>query len=465
MIDKREIIDAATALGLNPHVIEKDYVLSWVLWGIYGHDKLAGSWIFKGGTCLKKCFFETYRFSEDLDFTLTDFSHVDATFLKTVFVEIGERIYDETGIELPTDFQHFEIYANPRGRKSCQGRIGYQGPISPRGKNMPRIKLDLTADECVVLPPVRVPVFHPYDDIPDGGIVVQSYAYEEAFAEKIRALAERTRPRDLYDVINLFRNAEARPAASVLLDVLRQKCDFKGIGLPVLNTLEQHKSDLEGAWDAMLAHQLPALPPVERFWHELLEFFAWLEGRAEPAVPAAYTRAIGEELIRERTLRLPVSGAIRSYLEIIRFAASNRLCVELTYQGSTRRIEPYSLRRTEEGNIILHAHNVDRDEHRSYRVDRIQGARVTDRIFTPRFEIELTPIGPVVIAPTTTRETAGSILSARSSTPNGPTYVYECSFCGKRFNRRKQTTGLNPHKDKSGYPCFGKYAQWIDTRY
>ncbi len=461
MIDQREIIDAATELGLNPHVIEKDYVLGWVLWGIYGHDKLAGSWIFKGGTCLKKCFFETYQFSEDLDFTLTDSSHVDAMFLKTVFAEIGERIYEETGIEVPTDFQQFEIYANPRGLESCQGRIGYQGPISPpRGKNMPRIKVDLTADECVVLPPVRALVFHPYGDIPASGIVVQSYAYEEAFAEKIRALAERARPRDLYDVINLFRNAEARPAASVLLDVLRQKCDFKGIGLPVLNALELHKSDLEGAWGTMLAHQLPALPPFEWFWHKLLEFFAWLEGGAAPAIPAAYKRAIGEELIRERTLRLPVSRAVRSYLEITRFAASNRLCVELDYRSSTRLIEPYSLRRTKEGNIILHAHNVDRNEHRSYRVDRIQGARVTDKIFTPRFEIELTPTGPVVIAPTAACETSGSLRSA-----SGPTYVYECSFCGKHFNRGQQTTFLNPHKDTSGYPCPGRYAQWIDARY
>ena len=56
MIDKREIIDAATALGLNPHVVEKDYVLGWMLWGIYCHDALAKSWIFKGGTCLKKVF-------------------------------------------------------------------------------------------------------------------------------------------------------------------------------------------------------------------------------------------------------------------------------------------------------------------------------------------------------------------------------------------------------------------------
>ncbi|MGH8551442.1 MAG: hypothetical protein ACRERU_23110, partial [Methylococcales bacterium] len=58
MIDKREIIDTATTLGLNPHVVEKDYVLGWMLWGIYNHEEqLSKSWVFKGGTCLKKCFF------------------------------------------------------------------------------------------------------------------------------------------------------------------------------------------------------------------------------------------------------------------------------------------------------------------------------------------------------------------------------------------------------------------------
>ncbi len=170
MIDKREIIDAASALGLNPHVVEKDYVLGWLLWGIHSHEALRERWIFKGGTCLKKCFFETYRFSEDLDFTLTDPAHIDAGFLEGVFAEIGERVYEETGIEIPVDTQQFDVYQNPRGQPSCQRRIGYREPVSPRGRNMPRIKLDLTADECVVLPAALSPVFHPYSDGPDGGI-------------------------------------------------------------------------------------------------------------------------------------------------------------------------------------------------------------------------------------------------------------------------------------------------------
>jgi predicted nucleotidyltransferase component of viral defense system len=476
VIDKREIIDAASALGLRPQVVEKDYALGWLLWGIYGHSALSEGWIFKGGTCLKKCFFETYRFSEDLDFTLTDPSHLDEAFLKPVFAEIGERIYEETGVEFPSGFQQFEIYANPRGENSCLGRIGYQGPVSPRGKNMPRIKLDLTADERLVLPPIQTPVFHPYSDAPDGGIVVRSYAYEEAFAEKIRALAERARPRDLYDVVSLYRNGDARPEASVVLNVLRQKCEFNGIGIPTLADIEQRRPDLDGGWSAMLAHQLPALPPIGAFWNELPGFFAWLEEGVVPVAPAAYQMAAGEETIRERILRFPVAAVRQSDIETIRFAASNRLCVDLDYQGSTRRIEPYSLRRTRDGNVILHAFNVDRGEHRSYRVDRIEGARATDQSFVPRYAIELTPSGPLTIPPTTTGEPSRSgfgprpLQSPRSRnpalrSPAGPTYVYECMYCRKRFNRKKQTTTLRPHKDKSGFPCPGRTAYFIETRY
>ena len=472
MIDKREIIEASAALGLNPHVIEKDYVIGWVLWGIHGHDALAESWIFKGGTCLKKCFFETYRFSEDLDFTLSHPAHIEAGFLQQVFAEIGVRIYEVTGIELPPDYQQFEIYENPRGSLSCQGRIGYQGPVSPRGRSMPRIKLDLTADERVVLPAVLSPVFHPYSDAPDDGIVVHSYAYEEAFGEKIRALAERARPRDLYDVVNLFRDDNARPAAAVLREVLRQKCESRGIDIPVLADMEAHRSDLEGGWQAMLAHQLPALPPVETFLDVLPAFFTWLGGGSAPPVSPAYPGGPGEELIRERALRLPGPSAVRPYVEIIRFAAANRLCVELDYLGSTRRIEPYSLRRTLDGNVVLHAHNVDRGAHRSYRVDRIQDARVTNQTFTPRYAVELTPKGPVAIEPTTPRgwlqepdrpRRPPRRRSIRAS--RGPTYVYRCSYCRKRFYRKKRTRTLNPHKDKSGHPCYGRYAELVDTRY
>ncbi len=485
MIGRAELLGIATALRLNPHIVEKDYALGWALAGIFAHEELAGSWVFKGGTCLKKCFFETYRFSEDLDFTLTNEAHLDEAFLKHVFAEIADWIYEQSGLEFPADLQNFEVFFNPRGNPSCQGRLSYRGPVSPRSGGLPRVKLDLTADERLVLAPIRMPIFHPYSDAPDGGIEVLAYAYEEAFGEKVRALAERTRPRDLYDVINLYRNTEARPSPAVLLDVLRQKCQFKGLAVPQIDDLDGHRADLEGSWGHMLAHQLPDLPPVVSFWEALPEFFAWLAGGKAPAIPAAYAMAEGEIVIRERTLRLPVSGRVQPHLEVIRFAAANRLCVELDYtdqrgRRSVRVIEPYSLRRTKEDNIILHAWNVDRDQHRSYRVDQIEGARTTNRSFTPRYEVELMPSGPVPIPPTQRSSSSssgiGSLSTVRrparrptrraaSSFGQGPTYIYQCGMCGKKFRRKKQSRRLNKHKAPGGFPCSGRTGFLVNMKF
>lgn len=115
MISKQELLQIASQLNLGPHIVEKDYALGWILAGINNHPKLSDDWVFKGGTCLKKCYFETYRFSEDLDFTLKDEAHLNAKFLSSAFVEISEWVYEQSGLEFPPDLQNFDIYENPRG--------------------------------------------------------------------------------------------------------------------------------------------------------------------------------------------------------------------------------------------------------------------------------------------------------------------------------------------------------------
>jgi hypothetical protein len=133
MINKQDIMEEAKKHNLPPNTIEKDYVLSWILAGISESKQLKDDWIFKGGTCLKKCYFETYRFSEDLDFTVLNMQHRDHKYLKTVFGEIAEWIYEQAGLELPDEAIGFELYKNPSGEPSIQGKIAYKGPCRDEG--------------------------------------------------------------------------------------------------------------------------------------------------------------------------------------------------------------------------------------------------------------------------------------------------------------------------------------------
>jgi predicted nucleotidyltransferase component of viral defense system len=72
VIGRQDILARAAEWRLRPDVVEKDYVLGWILVALAQHGETSEHWVFKGGTCLKKCFYETYRFSEDLDFTLNE---------------------------------------------------------------------------------------------------------------------------------------------------------------------------------------------------------------------------------------------------------------------------------------------------------------------------------------------------------------------------------------------------------
>ena len=74
-----------------------------------------------------------------------------------------------------------------------------------------------------------------------------------------------------------------------------------------------------------------------------------------------------------------------------------------------RRVEPYSLRRTRAGAILLFAIRTEDGESRSYRLDRIEGATITDELFTPKFAIELTPGNSLWIPPVTRPPTRGRI--------------------------------------------------------
>ncbi len=397
MIVKQEILERAKNSKVSPHTIEKDYVLGWLLRGIAQNQDLFNNWVFKGGTCLKKCYFDSYRMSEDLDFTLKAKGHMDNNFLKKAFSEVSRWVYAASGIELPKDRIVFDFYENPRGHLSCEGRIYYKGPLAPLSpRQMPRIKLDLSVDEIIVEAPVPKRVDHTYSDLPSDSMVVNCYSYIEIFSEKIRAMADRTRPRDLYDVIHFFRRPESRALSSEVKRVLIKKCAFKGIPYPTSATLEKNKEMCLAGWTDQLAHQLPALPSFESFWEELIPFFKWLDFFEEtdsflPAIVDNESTHVVSDLRAQK-----LGSQKMSMLDRIQFACANHLCVEIDYyqenkDRETVTIEPYSLRISPDRTLWVYAKNYKTQEKIYVRADYILKVILTDTSFKPSFTIDFIP--------------------------------------------------------------------------
>ncbi len=197
MIAKQDVLDRAAEWGLRPDVVEKDYVLGWLLAAISQHAECGFKWVFKGGTCLKKCFFETYRFSEDLDFTLLPEATYSSDAIRSSLAEVAARAYELSGIQ----FREATVKPrrNKQGQETFEGRVYYQGPLQM--PNWPKVSFDLSQHEKVFPPFDRRPIYHAYPDGLPEQAVIQTYSFPELLGEKLRALLERTRPRDLYDVV------------------------------------------------------------------------------------------------------------------------------------------------------------------------------------------------------------------------------------------------------------------------
>ncbi len=285
MISKEEIQIIASEKKLSTLVIEKDYILGWLIAGINQHSETHNAWVFKGGTCLRKCFFNEYRFSEDLDFSYMASDQnahiITSDYYNAVFLAISEWVYENSGIMFPEQGIKFETFDNPRGSISVQGSLAYRGPIQPHLniKNLPRIKIDLTLDEPLILKPNHQEIYHDYSDKPEAGIFMSSYSLEEIFAEKLRALVERLRPRDLYDVVQLFQKMKLQISVNALKDTLNQKCILRSVPIPAMEIIDHHKNRryLESEWETQLKHQVQTLIPFEEFIEILPELFKWLE--------------------------------------------------------------------------------------------------------------------------------------------------------------------------------------------
>ena len=110
---------------------------------------------------------------------------------------------------------------------------------------------------------------------------VLCYSLTELFGEKLRALAERCRPRDLYDVVHMHRHPDLIGMSQAVNTVLARKCNHAEIDVPTIETIRTtpFRGEIEAEWENMLGHQLPRpLPPFADFWSTLDDVFGWLAG-------------------------------------------------------------------------------------------------------------------------------------------------------------------------------------------
>lgn len=396
MIPKAQLLELAKHYGLLPTTVQKDYVIGWLLRAISEHSVLS-KWVFKGGTCLKKCFFETYRFSEDLDFTIPADQTINVELIASYFESAISWIESNSGLSFPRQDWNIEDYQNPREKTSYQVKISFNGPLGLPPKALQRVKFDLTQDEIIADIPQLRDLHHDYTDAFHPTPQVLCYSIEELLSEKTRALFERNgRARDVYDVVNISRIFRNEINADQTKHIAERKFHFKNLDTPSVRQITSaiDNGALRANWEHQLAHQINTLPPVDTYIDDLDDAIAWW---LEPSIAKLKLQPMPEATGKPipRTLFPSVNWQTGpTALDQVRYAARIKLCANIFYHGSMRLVEPYSLRYASMGNEILHVWELEKDgrpsnTHKSYKTNEISSVTISHQTFIPKWAVEL----------------------------------------------------------------------------
>ncbi len=259
MIKPGEIQQKAREAGVRDQQIEKDYILSWILQGIAQHNELSKLIVFKGGTVLKKVYFENYRFSEDLDFTLLD-NGISNEQIFSWFQEVFEYVHAEANIPLEI------IDDNEHEDGGINFYISYVGPLGGQGNNK-KVKVDISRTEIMVFKPTLQPVIIGYSDLEEYQLLC--YPLEEILVEKMRCIMQRMQARDFYDVWYLLEIHEMD--ADFYHNEFTEKCKSKGLSSSDFpKKLAERIPQYKGRWQASISEQIKGLPDFEQVQRQVL---------------------------------------------------------------------------------------------------------------------------------------------------------------------------------------------------
>lgn len=248
MIPQAEISKLAFREGMSDKVIEKDYVITWILLALADSD-LKDPLAFKGGTALRKIYFPDYRYSEDLDFTLT--REITNAVLFQKLNETLNRLAKEQGFQFAVPEEKIE-----EREDSLTAYVNFVGPLQARLDSR-SIKVDFTLTEKLIFPIDPKEIHSPYSDAVNRSL--PTYTLEEILVEKLCAIIDRTEPRDIFDVNYLFGVDEIDIHS--ITDAFRQKAEFKGIDPGKLRvSLNGKKDKYARMWESRLRHQVKELP-------------------------------------------------------------------------------------------------------------------------------------------------------------------------------------------------------------
>lgn len=264
MILLKDIKEISKKSGIDENLIERDWIISYIIAAIYSEPKLKNVLIFKGGNCLRKCYFDNYRLSKDLDFTSNDINftlnenHLD-------FV----CNYIKTTIGIDAKFESIEPISNSKNNKidlyrakiKCNSIFNSTNNVQLNSNQWSTIAIEIMIDEPILFEIQHMYLKHPYSDhLFFKSCIIPTYSLFEMIAEKPRTLIMRKypSPKDYYDFWYLTNNTKNIDWA-VVIKSFHEKLKIRNLQLiDIHQFINEDKSEkLEENWFKTLINKMP----------------------------------------------------------------------------------------------------------------------------------------------------------------------------------------------------------------
>ncbi|MBV6396042.1 MAG: hypothetical protein HFACDABA_01630 [Anaerolineales bacterium] len=272
----------ARETGTRLDILEKDYALSYLLAAMTASPELGNRLVLKGGTALRKFYYPDYRFSEDLDFSTRPPGTIPEieSKMNAAIQGMNERL-DERG---PFHAQVEPLLLRePHPLDQSAFLVRVQFPAHRQA--LCRLKVEITIDEPILLPPATHPLIHDYEETLTVNASI--YALEEIVAEKLRALLQsRSRLksrgwgasrvcRDYYDLWSILRR---ETMIDSIPELVRRKCEIRNLNFndPSEFLAAPLREIARTEWKAQILPFVPDSPAPETILSELENLIGWL---------------------------------------------------------------------------------------------------------------------------------------------------------------------------------------------
>ncbi len=171
---------------VNPAQIEQDLIISRALVDIYNHPLLKNELAFRGGTALQKCFFDSpTRYSEDLDFVQIN---------KGIIGPLSNALHDTLNPWL----------GDPKVKRWAERLTFIYRFLSTEQKIPMRLKIEINTKENSNFLEFTEKVFSLETDWYSNKAIIKTYQINELIGTKLRALYQRKKGRDLFNVARVL---------------------------------------------------------------------------------------------------------------------------------------------------------------------------------------------------------------------------------------------------------------------